>query len=107
MPGDDTLEMIGLLDRILDIERRRDGAAHLLAILDGHRAVFALGHDLQRQAVLGRQADAHKAEADGAKDRRDDQRDARIDAAFADDAVIVHGIGGSRCASSILQAAGR
>ena len=90
--------MIGLLDRILDVERRRDGAAHFLAVLDRHGAVVALGHDLQREAVLRQQADAHKPEADGAKHRRDDQRDARIDSAFADDAVIVQGFGGSRFA---------
>ena len=98
--------MIGLLDRILDVEHRRDGTAHFLAILDGHRAVVALGHDLQRQAVLRREADAHEAKADGAKHRRNDQRDARIDAAFADDAVIACGFGGGR-RSSILQACGR
>ncbi len=45
-------QMIGLLDRIGHVERRRNRAADLFAILDGHGAVVALGHDLQRQAVL-------------------------------------------------------
>ena len=47
-------EMIRLVERIIDVEHRRDGAAGLLAVLDGHRAVVALGHDLQGQAVLRR-----------------------------------------------------
>ena len=41
--------MIGLVDRIVDVEHRRDRAADLFAILDRHRAVWPLGHDLHRQ----------------------------------------------------------
>ena len=55
-------QMIRLVDRIFDIEDRRNGPADLLAILDGHGAVLALGHDLQRQAVLPGQPHAHQAE---------------------------------------------
>ena len=88
--------MIGLVERILDVEHGRNGAACVLAVLDRHGAVVALGHHLQGQAVLRRQPHPHQAETNGAKNRRDDQRDARIDAAFADDAVIVHGLGGGR-----------
>ena len=81
-------QMIGLVDRILDVERRRHRAADLLAILDGHGAVVALGHDLQRQSVLAGQPHADEAKAHAAQHRRDDRSDARIDAALADDAVV-------------------
>ena len=80
--------MIRLFDRIIDIESRRNRAAHLFAILDGHGAVFAFGHDLQRQPVLARQADANEAEADRAKDGLNDQGDAGVDAGLANDAVV-------------------
>src|ERR1700752_2068544 len=88
------LEVIGLLDWILDIERRRHGTTYFLAVLDRHGAVLALGHDLKRQAILRQETAPHEAEPDGAKDRRDNQRDARIDAALADDAIIVQGFSG-------------
>ena len=64
--------MISLLDRIVDIKNRRNRAAYFLAVLDGHGAVVALDHDLQRQTVLTRQTHAHEPEARGAQHRRND-----------------------------------
>ena len=80
--------MIRLVDRILNVEHGRDGHRDPLAILDRHGAVLTLAHDLQRQSVLARKMNPHEAEADATQHRLHDQRDARIDAALADDAIV-------------------
>jgi hypothetical protein len=80
--------MIGDLDGIVDIERRRDRLADGFAALDIHGSVRLLGHDLQRQPALPRKANANEAEADRAKDGLNDQGDAGVDAGLADDAVV-------------------
>ena len=96
--------MIRLFDRILDVESRRQSATRLLAVLDGHGAVLALRHDLQRQAVLAREAHPHQPETQRLQDRRDDRRDARVDAALADETVV--GRRAWRCAQAGLSPSG-
>jgi hypothetical protein len=44
-------EPIGAINRIRHIEHRRKRARHILTVLDGHRAVRSLGHDLDGAAV--------------------------------------------------------
>jgi hypothetical protein len=85
------LEMIRHLDRIVDVERRRDCLAHGLAAFDGHRAVRLLRHDLHRAAVLAGDAHAHQPIAEIGDRRLDDGRDARGDAALDDDALVLIG----------------
>ena len=46
------LEVILAVDRILDVEHRRQILAQPLAVGDGEAPVGILGHDLQRRAVL-------------------------------------------------------
>src|SRR5690606_6839173 len=82
------LQMISAIDRIVDIERGRNCAAHFLAILDAHRSVEPLRHDLQRQPILPRQANPHKAEAQGTQYRFDDRRNTRFHTRLADDALF-------------------
>jgi hypothetical protein len=87
--GRGNLKMVGLVDQVFDVERRRDRAAQLLAIGHRHGAVLALSHDLQRQPVLAGKPNPHEAKTHRAQQRPDQRGDARLDAAFADQAVIV------------------
>ena len=52
--GRGNLEPVGALDRIRDVEHRRQRARRRLAVLDRHRAVRALRHDLDGAARRGR-----------------------------------------------------
>ncbi len=52
--------MIRAIDRIVHVERRRNGMADGFAIGDAHRAVRALGHDLDRAAIRPGHAHAHQ-----------------------------------------------
>ena len=85
--------MIGAVDRVFNIEDRRDHPAQRLAILDGHRSVGALGHHLQGRAVLTGQAHTHQPEAFGIEHRLDQHGDTGIDPGLGDQARFVFGYG--------------
>src|SRR5262249_54751065 len=74
-------ERIGAGDRVGDIEKGRNGAADLGAVLDAHRRVIAaLGHDLQRHAARADDRNAHQAIAHRVERGPDDFGDlVRID----------------------------
>src|SRR3569833_122686 len=78
------LEVVFAVDRILDVEHRRQIFAQPLAIGDGEPAVGVLGHDLQRAAVVLRDLHADQRIAEVVGDRLDDVRDALLEAGFAD-----------------------
>jgi len=84
--GRGNLEIVGAVDRVLDVEGRRDVARDGLAILDVHGAVGLLGHDLDRHAVQRRDLDAHQPVAEALDDRLDDMRDAGLEPGLGDDA---------------------
>ena len=92
--------MIRLIDRIFHIQNRRNGRGDLFAVLDGHGAVVALGHDLKRQAVQIEEAHAHEAKAHAHKDGLDDGGDALIKAGFDDQPGFV----GIVCVCHVRQA---
>ena len=58
--GRGNLQPVGAVDRIGDVEHRRQRARHGLAILDRHRAVRALRHDLHGAAVRARDLHPHQ-----------------------------------------------
>ena len=64
--------MIFAFDRVLAIEEFRQGGGKRGAVLDAHRAVRALGHDLQCLRLSAHQAQAHEPEAGGFDSRADD-----------------------------------
>ena len=74
--GRGDLQPIGALDRIGDVEHRRQRARDRLAILDRHRAVRPLRHDLHGAAVDAGDAHPHQpiAEARRAPARRSRRR---------------------------------
>src|SRR5690606_16750950 len=76
-------KLIGTVDRIIDVKRRRNGETDLLAIIDGHRAIRPLGHDLQRDAILIQQLDADQPVADGVNHGGDDSRHSGFSTRFA------------------------
>ena len=84
--GRGDFEVVGPVDRILDVEGRRDIARDGLAILDIHRPVGPLGHDLHGHAVQRRDLDAHEAVAEALDHRLDDMRDAGLEPGLGDDA---------------------
>ncbi len=88
--GGGDFQMISLVYRIFDVERRRHSAADLLAIFDSHGSVLALSHDLQGQAILAGQPHANETEADCPKHRLDDRSYARVNTALADDTVVAY-----------------
>ena len=68
---------IGLRNGVFDVEHRRQRLARQFAIVDVHRAVGLLGHDLQRHAVLAGDLHAHQTEAEAHQGRSCDMRNAR------------------------------
>jgi len=74
---------VGPVDRIGDIEHRRQRPRHRLAILDLHRAVGAFGHDLHRAAGLAGNPDPHQPVTHALQDRSGNGRhpggDPRLD----------------------------
>ncbi len=87
--GRGNFQPVGLLDRIVDVEHRRQRPRDILAILDAHRAVGALGHDLHRAAGLRGDAHAHQAEAEVGEHRLGQHADAGGDAGVDDQARLV------------------
>jgi len=85
------LEVIGRLDGVVDVERRRHRLADLLATLDIHRAVRPFGHDLQGAAVLGADAHTHQPIAEIDDRRLDDRGNTRRHAALDDEARFLIG----------------
>ena len=77
------LQPIGTVDRVGDVEHRRQCTRHRLAILDLHRSIRPFGHDLHSAAGLAGNPDAHQAIAqllqDGACDRGDARRHPGLD----------------------------
>ncbi len=71
------LQPIGAIDRIGDIEHRRQRARHRFAILDLHRSVRPFRHDLHGAAGLAGNPDAHETIAQLLQDGAGDGRDAR------------------------------
>ena len=59
-PGRGHFQPVLGLDRVLDVEHRRERARSRLAILDRHRAVRPLRHDLHRAARRAGDAHAHQ-----------------------------------------------
>ncbi len=76
--------MVFAVDRVLDVEHRRQVLAQALAIGDGEAALAVFGHDLQRQAVLLRDLHADEAVAQINRHRLDDPRNAGFEAGFLD-----------------------
>jgi hypothetical protein len=84
-PGRGDLQPVLAIDRILDVEHRRERARGGLAILDQHRAVRPLRHDLHGAA--GRRGDphAHQPIAEAGQHRRCERGDARRHALLGDE----------------------
>ena len=81
--------MIFAVDRILDVEHRRDVLAQPLAVGDGEAPIGVLGHDLQRAAILLRDFYAHEAVAQIIGHRLDDRSNALLEPGFLDVALFV------------------
>ena len=71
------LEPIGLAHDVLDVEHRRERRAGPLAVLNRHRPVRPLGHDLHRRPAGRRDLDPHEPQPEIAQDRRGDAPDAQ------------------------------
>ncbi|MCY1236725.1 hypothetical protein D9M72_493970 [compost metagenome] len=99
--------MIRLVDRIFHIEHRRNGLGDLFAVFDGHGAVVALGHDLQRQAVLAGHAHAHQAVTHRHDDRLDDVGDALVETGFGDQARFICIFSRCRIGQTIISSSDR
>ena len=79
---------VGAVDRIGDVEHRRQRARGGFAILDQHRAVGPLGHDLHGAAVAAGDAHAHQPIAEAFEHRLGDRGDARAQARLDDQARL-------------------
>ena len=77
--------MIGVLERVLDIQRGADRGRDLGAVLDVDAALGAVGHDLQRGGLAALQADAHEFEAHALDHRLDDLGQAPVDGGLGDE----------------------
>ena len=78
--GRGNFQPVGAVDRLVDVENRRQSPRNGLAVLDRHAAVRALRHDLDGGAVSGRNLNPYKAIAELFDDRLGDMGDARADA---------------------------
>jgi len=88
-------EPVGAIDRIGDIEHRRERARDRLAVLDAHRPIRPFGHDLDRAAVEPRNLHPHETIADAAQDRLGNGGHARRDALLGDKARLRLGLTGA------------
>ncbi|MEY9611702.1 hypothetical protein ABIF21_004576 [Bradyrhizobium elkanii] len=98
-PGRRDFQPVGALDRVGDVEHRRQRARDRLAILELHRAVGPLRHDLHGAAGIARDLDAHQAIAHALQHRDRHRGDARRDPGLDDETRLgeqfgVHGRGG-------------
>ena len=74
--GRRNLQPVFAVDRILHVENRRERTRDRLAILDRHRAVGPLRHDLHGAALRGGHPHAHQPVAHAGQHRRGDRGDA-------------------------------
>ena len=91
------LQPIGLRHRLLDVEDRRQRHADAFAILDRHRPVGTLRHDLNRRALARGNLDPDKPVAQIPQNRRRDAADALARARIFDQARFIQpldGLGG-------------
>ena len=79
---------VGAIDRIGDVEHRRQRARDYLAVLDLHRAVRPFGHDLHGAAGEPRNLHPHQSVAAGDQDRLGDRRYPRRHALLDDQARL-------------------
>ena len=87
-PRRGNFQPIGAVDRVGDIEDRRQRARNLFAILDRQRAVRPLGHDLHRAAFGAGNAHPHQPIAHALDHRLGDRGDARGQSRLRDQARI-------------------
>ena len=90
------LEHVGAGDRVGDIEKGRDRAADLGAVLDRHRLVVApLGHDLKRRPAAAGDDHPHEAIAHRLERRLDRLRDTvRVDQETGSPCISIPGRSG-------------
>ena len=83
MPGRGNLQPVGAVDRIGDVEHRRQRPRNRLAILDLHRSVGPFRHDLDGAAGFAGNLDPHQPVAHALqhrpRHRRHPRRHARLD----------------------------
>src|SRR3546814_184258 len=84
--------MISLVDGIFHIENGENRHRDRFAVLDGHRTIARLGHDLQRHAVLVHHPGTNETIIHGEENRLDDLGNPEIDSVFDDDARLVFGL---------------
>ncbi len=98
--------MVVTVDRILDIKHRRQCPADEFTIFDGHRAIVALGHDLQSQSVEARKTNPDQSETNRFQYRLNNAGHAGIDTCFSDDPFFELRGGGSSvlCFSAVCHA---
>src|SRR5271166_852217 len=87
--GGGNLEPIGLGHDVLDVEYRRERRAGPLAVVNRHRAVWPLGHDLHRRPGGRRDPDPHEPQSEVAQHRRGDASDAQSEPTVLDEARLV------------------
>ena len=98
-PGRGNLQPVGPLDRIGDVEHRRQRPRDRLAILDLHRSVGPFRHDLDGAAGFAGNLDPHQPVAHSLQHRTRDRRYPRRHAGLDHQARLgkqigIHGIGG-------------
>ena len=94
MPGRGNFQPVGAIDRVGDVEHRRQRARGGLAILDRHGAVRPLGHDLHGAAGQRRKSRTRTSRIAEAREHRlGDRGDARRNARLGDQARL-HAGGG-------------
>ena len=79
---------------LLDVEHRRQRHARALAVVDRHRPVGTLGHDLHRRPCGGGDFHPNQPEAEIAQDRRGDPADAQACAGVLDETRLVQPLDG-------------
>ncbi len=92
-PGRGNLQPIGPVDRIGDIEHRRQRLRDRLAILDLHRSVRPFRHDLDGAAGFAGNLDPHQPVAHSLQHRSGDRRHPRRRARLDDEARLGKQIG--------------
>ncbi len=83
------LQPIGLADRILDIDHRRQSVVDFLAFVDGQRTVGPLGHDLDDRPLPAHDLDPHEAKAHRVQHTLGNRGDPRGHAGLRDETRLV------------------